>query len=214
MTSLTPVAIDLETTGLDADATLSVVGLAQPSLATLVLNAAEANADALLKHLEQKSQLRATVHVVESERAALERLRLVLDETLDPDDHYLTAFNGETWNGGFDLPYLRSKYAAHDVSWPDLEVAYADMLDVIDRFATDDVRDLVGVHERLVGRETCDPLADSEAAVEAYQAGRYGDVLLHNVADLQRTLDLAHLAERYVPKSDFKMKNLAPPART
>ena len=36
-------------------------------------------------------------------------------------------------------------------------------------------------------------------------------LLKHNLADIQRTRELADLAGRFVAKSDFKMKNLAPP---
>jgi hypothetical protein len=42
--------------------------------------------------------------VCASEYDLLEEVREIGAECLDGDRHYLTAFNGETWNGGFDLP--------------------------------------------------------------------------------------------------------------
>lgn len=88
---------------------------------------------------------------------------------------------------------------------------YADMLDVVDRFDTNDTRELVGVYDQLIGGETCDPFKDSEAAVEAFENGEWEALLRHNLADIHRTRELAVLAGDYVPKSDFRMKNLAPP---
>ena len=134
-----------------------------------------------------------------------------MDEHLDADRHYLTAYNGETWNAGFDLPYLRSACARCSVEWPFPEIAYADTMTMVDRFYTNDVNDLVGVYDALVGEEDCDPFEDSGSAVTAHENEEWTQLLLHNLADVERTRELAVLAGRYVPKSDFGMKNLAPP---
>jgi hypothetical protein len=71
--------------------------------------------------------------------------------------------------------------------------------------------DLVGVYDALIGEETCDPFEDSAAAVDAFESGDWLPLLEHNLADIQRTRELADLAVRFVARSDFKMKNLAPP---
>ena len=60
---------------------------------------------------------------------------------------------------------------------------------------TQDHRDLVGVYDYLLGNETCDPFEDSGEAVAAFEAAEW----------------LPLLAGRFVPKSDFSMKNLQPP---
>jgi hypothetical protein len=134
-------------------------------------------------------------------------------EQLDGDRHYLTAYNGETWNGGFDLPFCRTRFLQHEMDWPFRDVAYADMMQIVDRFDTNGQRDLVGVYDVLVGDETCDPFEDSAAAVDAFEDGDWLPLLKHNLADIQRTRELADLAGRFVPKSDFSMKNLQPPHR-
>jgi len=54
-----------------------------------------------------------------------------------------------------------------------------------------------------------DPFADSAEAVTAYEDGRFGDLVVHNVADVLRTRELG-LLERYCSKSDFKLKSLTP----
>jgi hypothetical protein len=38
-------------------------------------------------------------------------------------------------------------------------------------------------------------------------------LLQHNLADIERNRELVTLASRFVPQSDFQMKNLAPPQR-
>jgi hypothetical protein len=42
--------------------------------------------------------------------------------------------------------------------------------------------------------------------VDAYEAAEWLPLLKHNLADIQRTRELAQLADRYVPQSDFRMK--------
>jgi hypothetical protein len=98
------------------------------------------------------------------------------------------------------------------MEWPFRDIAYADMMEaVVDRFDTGDKRDLVGVYDQLIGDDTCDPFEDSGEAVDAYEAAEWLPLLKHNLADIQRTRELAQLADRYVPQSDFSMKNLQPP---
>ena len=47
--------------------------------------------------------------------------------------------------------------------------------------------------------------------MNAYEDAEWLPLLKHNLADIQRTRELALLAGRFVPKSDFSMKNLQPP---
>ena len=82
---------------------------------------------------------------------------------------------------------------------------------MVERFDTGDVNDLVGVYEELIGGEDCDPFDDSVSAVATHEDGDWVPLLLHNLADVKRTRELAVLAGRYIPRSDFNMKNLSPP---
>lgn len=100
------------------------------------------------------------------------------------------------------------------MDWPFDDLAYADMMEaIVDRFDTGDKRDLVGAYDQLIGNDTCDPFEDSGVAVGAYEAAEWLPLLKHNLADIQRTRELAQLADRYVPQCDFSMKNLQPPRR-
>jgi len=213
MSRLQPVAFDIETDGFSPGSVLTVAGLAHQLSVVMLLNTTgrQADADALETHLNEYSSTSVTLEVCDSEHALLERLGTVCDERLDGNSHYLTAYHGETWNGGFDLPFVRTACVQHDVQWPFPDMAYADMLEVVDRFNTDDENELVEVYDQLVGRETCDPFEDSSAAVDAFRDGDWRALLLHNLADIERTRELAGLAGRYVAKSDFNMKNLSPP---
>lgn len=151
--------------------------------------------------------------VTPDEQSLLTALKQVAHSRLNDDYHYLTAYHGETWNGGFDLPFVRTACVKHDVGWPFLNLAYADVLDVVDQFDTNDNRDLVGVYTELIGDDSCDPFDGSESAVEAFESGEWGSLLLHNLADIQRTRELAVLAGVYVSQSDFRMKNFSPPEK-
>ena len=76
-----------------------------------------------------------------------------------------------------------------------------------------DTNDLVSVYDHLIGTDTCDPFDDSAEAVTAFEDGDWEPLLLRNLADIQRTREIALLAGKYVAQSDFGMKNLSPPER-
>ncbi|WP_302080536.1 hypothetical protein [Salinibaculum rarum] len=213
MSDLSPVAFDIETSGLDRDAVVTVAGFSHELGHWLFLNTAGRTADeaTLTRHLETESRAPVSLEVVATEQALLEALSVFAEERIDGDSHYLTAYNGETWNGGFDLPFLRSACHRNGVSWPFGDLAYADMMEVMSRFDTGDTNDLVGVYDLLIGADSCDPFTDSKSAVAAFEAGDWQPLLQHNLADITRTRELAELAGRFVPRSDFQMKNLEPP---
>ena len=71
--------------------------------------------------------------------------------------------------------------------------------------------DLFGIYDALIGQETCDLFEDSAAAIDAFESNDWLPLPKHNLADIQRTREHAELADRFVAKSDFKMKNLVPP---
>jgi uncharacterized protein YprB with RNaseH-like and TPR domain len=214
MSHLDPVAFDIETSGLGEDAELTVAGFAHNLGQSLVINVAGSDAvnrKELVTALDEDSAKTVQLDVVDDERALLEYVATFASEQLDGDRHYLTAFNGETWSGGFDLPFCRTRFHRHGMDWPFGDLAYADMMQIVDRFETGDHADLVGVYDTLIGEDTCDPFDDSSQAVDAFENEDWLALLRHNLADIQRTRQLARLAGRFVPQSDFGMKNLQPP---
>ncbi len=214
MGNLDPVAFDIETSGLDHGSVITVAGFAHELGESIILNVDgrdDYDRKALVTALDQHSTGVVQLEIADDEADLLESVASFATHQLDGDRHYLTAYNGETWKGGFDLPFCRTRFLHYDMNWPFGDIAYADMMQIVDRFDTYDQTDLVGVYEALVGKETCDPFEDSVEAVDAYEAGEWLPLLKHNLADIQRTRKLALLAGRFVPKSDFRMKNLEPP---
>jgi uncharacterized protein YprB with RNaseH-like and TPR domain len=212
MADLSPVAFDIETSGLDPeDAQITVAGFAHHLGVVVILNTGgrPADHDHLADVLEDHARVRSLA-LCDDEADLLEALTAAVDR-LDADTHYITAFNGETWSGGFDLQFLRTRCAFQHVAWPFDEFAYADTMEAVDRFATGDHSDLEGTYDVLIGDDYSDPFTDSKAAVDAWQDENWAALLLHNLADIRRTHQLAALAEQYVAKSDFGMKTLAPP---
>lgn len=119
----------------------------------------------------------------------------------------------EMWYGGFDMPFLRSACLRNGIEWTFDDVAYADMMEAVQRFDTNDVHDLVGVYDVLIGGESCGPFDGSGATVTAFENGNWLPLLKHNLADIEQTRELAELTDRFVPRSDFSMKNPTPPTQ-
>jgi len=215
MSDLAPIAFDIETSGFDSESVITVAGLAHELGSFLIVNTAgqEVEARRLESSIECHAGGQLELAVCPNEQSLLETLGDFATDHLDGDRHYLTAFNGETWKGGFDLPFVRTACVSYQVEWPFPDMAYADMFDIVDRFNTDKERDLVGVYDQLIGRETCDPFEESSEAVDAFENGEWEALLCHNLADIRRTREIATLAGEYVASSDFRMKNLSPPDR-
>ncbi len=213
MGDLQPVAFDIETSGFEPGSVITVAGLASQQDIVLVLNTAQRSADKAMLEAALNEETSATLSlaVCHSESELLTTLTDICDSHINTDAQYLTAYHGETWNGGFDLPFVRTACVRCNAAWPFPDMAYADVLDVVERFDTNDHNDLVNVYDYLIGADSCDPFTDSSEAVDAFATADWQSLLLHNLADIIRTRELAALGGRYVAKSDFGMKNLEPP---
>jgi hypothetical protein len=155
-----------------------------------------------------------SVSVQPTEQALLNEMSSFVDSTLAHRDVKLVAYNGERWNGGFDLPFLRTRLCCHGSDWPFTELPYIDAMDVFEtRFNTSE-NTLTGVYDELIGTglTELDPFADSEEAIEAWEQGDFEPLVRHNVADIRRTRALMQVAERYCSKSHFTMRSLDPVA--
>lgn len=221
-TRLQQVPFDIETAGFETSAQVTVVGFALPLGCRVFLNTdgRPADGDALAAELSDTFETEIQVCTHSTEAALLEALATFLADTVSAREYLLVAYNGERFNGGFDLPFLRTRYARQDRPWPFDGIPYADVLPLVrTRFNTtvdgDEHNDLVAAYETLVGGDltALDPFEDSAAAVDAFADGDFEPLLAHNVADVQRTGALASLAERYCGKSEFDMKSLTPTIR-
>jgi uncharacterized protein YprB with RNaseH-like and TPR domain len=212
---LDTIAFDIETTGFATTDQLTVAGFDAAIGSRVFLNTdggACPPGSGVERRVNEELPTPVTLSVHDDEVALLEAIIAFVETTIAHRDVKLVAYNGERWNGGFDLPFLRTRLSHHDLDWPCAGLPYIDVMEVVSaRFNTTE-NSLTGAYEELVaaGHGTVDPFADSADAVEAWRAGDYRAVVLHNVADVRRTRALMHVAERYCSKSDFSMKSLDP----
>jgi uncharacterized protein YprB with RNaseH-like and TPR domain len=221
-TRLRHIPFDIETSGFALDAQVTVIGVALPLGCRVLLNTAgrSASASSLETRLTGRfdEEIQLTIH--EDEANLLDAFASFLEETVAAREYLLVAYNGERFNGGFDLPFLRTRYAKHQQDWPFDGIPYADLVPLIrNRFNTttgDDAQnDLVDAYESLIGGPYTDedPFADSSKAVPAFESAEFEALLAHNIADVLRTKALASLAKKYCGKSDFSLKSLTPVCR-
>jgi uncharacterized protein YprB with RNaseH-like and TPR domain len=212
MTELTTIAFDIETTGFQADDELTVVGFDSAVSSRVFLHTGTTSEAGLADRLNDALQTPVQLSLHDSEQELLNELATFVTSTLTQRDAKLVAYNGERWNGGFDLPFLRTRLCTHGLEWPFGTLPYVDVMGVFEtRFNTSEDT-LSGVYEELIGSELndLDPFTDSSEAVTAWKDGAYEPLITHNVADIRRTRALMELAERYCSKSDFSMKSLEP----
>jgi uncharacterized protein YprB with RNaseH-like and TPR domain len=215
---LDQVAFDIETTGFDVDDEVTVVGFALPLGVRVFAQTGGRGGDDIEASVKARlSETLVNVSTHPDEAALLSAVTDFVAERIRDVDVLLIAYNGEVWSGGFDLPFLRTRFARHELAWPFVDVPYADVMPLVtDRFNTtvDGVEEggLVTAYEVLCDGSDgdLDPFADSAEAVTAFEDGRFAELVLHNVADVLRTQALGRVAERYCGKAEFNVKSLTP----
>ena len=221
MTTLELVAFDIETTGFGVDDQVTIAGFALPLGVWIACQTGGREPQDIEAALRKRIDTHVQVSTHDSERALFHAVDRFAERRLRGEDVLLTAYNGETWNAGFDLPFLRTRASKMNVDWPLRDLPYADLMPVVtQRFNTTRAgdgdqsgqTDLEGVYETLGdgSYDDHDPFADSGEAVTAFEEGRFVELVLHNVADVLRTRQLGRLAQRYCSKSDFQLKSLTP----
>jgi uncharacterized protein YprB with RNaseH-like and TPR domain len=213
MTEMTTIAFDIETTGFETDDQLTVVGFDSPVSSYVFLNTNGTTPPGeIADHLNDtlRTPIRLSYH--DSEQELLTELTDFVTSTLTQREAKLVAYNGERWNGGFDLPFLRTRLCTHGLDWPFGTLPYVEVMDVFEKRFNTSEGSLSGVYGELIGAglNELDPFTDSSEAVSAWESGDYASLISHNVADIRRTRALMELAERYCSKSDFSMKSLDP----
>lgn len=235
------IAWDLETTGLAWTDEITVSGIWLPGdtgTADLVLNTggAEVETDRFESRLTACSGATVNVTAAPDETDLLETMRQLLFRGFDREYCRLTAYNGDSWKGGFDLPFVRTQCLKRGVDWVFDGIEFCDLWEPITKRlnttvaypgGTDAVNSLAGAHEILFGQETTavvaqdvdddhpwyhdrryDPFTESVHAVEYYNRGDFLPVLKHNLADIHRTWELGELVRTVVPPDDIDTKKL------
>ena len=215
---LDQVAFDIETTGFDVDDEVTTVGFALPmGVRVFAQTGGQTAGDVEASVKDRLSETLVNISTHLDEPALLAAVTEFVAERIQDADVLLIAYNGEVWSGGFDLPFLRTRFARHELAWPFVNVPYADVMPLVaDRFNTtiDGAEEggLVTAYEVLCDGSDgdLDPFADSAEAVTAFEEGRFDELVLHNVADVLRTQALGRVAERYCGKAEFNVKSLTP----
>lgn len=219
------VAFDIETSGLESSQAITVAGLLPPDRhASVILNTEcrEPDEQDIISVVEDMSRNKLELQVVPDEQALLDELAHLVFERFDKEYNTLIAYNAETWRSGFDFPFLRTKCKQHEMDWPFAGVSFFDLFEVVEkRFNTtvaeksDDgegpmeKNDLVGAHRLLCQPDNeFDPFEDSVRAVSCHYNGDWTNLVLHNVSDLHRTLDLGEVAKQYASPRDLKSYKL------
>lgn len=209
--------MDIETTGFDADSEVTVIGFAIPMGVRVMVQTGGRSAAGVEQAVEAATDTLINVTLHPTERALVDGVEEFVHQRLRDADVLLVTFNGERWDGGFDLPFLRTRYARLNADWPFEDVPFSDIMPLVkDRFNTildgDGADDLVSAYDLLSDGEysQLDPFADSQEAVAAFEEGRFSELVLHNVSDVLRTRALGQIAERYLSKSEFRVKSLTP----
>jgi len=233
------VAWDIETTGFGWSAEITVAGFWYPGgHATLVVNAGPhaADANAIEASLVDASRASVRVCVADDEAGLLREIGQEVFERFDRDYDRLVAYNADSWKGGFDLPFVRTRCIRQRTDWMLDGVVFADLWEPVKKRlntthtaygSSSDVNTLTGAHEILFDqngrladlldevdehewyRESpYDPFEDSGSAAAHYREGDLLSVCLHNLADVHRTWELGELVRRFVPPKDITEKKL------
>ena len=233
------VAWDIETTGFGWSAKITVSGFWYPGgHATLVVNAGPhaVDADAFEASLADASRAPVRVCVADDEAGLLREMGQEVFERFDRDYNRLVAYNADSWKGGFDLPFVRTRCIRQRIDWMFGDVVFADLWEPVKKRlntthtaygSSSDVNTLTGAHEILFDRNgrladlpddvdehewyresPYDPFGDSGSAAARYREGDLLPVCLHNLADVHRTWELGELVRQFVSSKDDTEKTL------
>jgi len=133
------VAFDIETTGLTAGDTLTTITALHDSEYSIWINVSDSqdvNYDHLENELTTRSGVdseRVTLYMADSEESILESFTNFTDN-LNVSEVYPVAYNGEVWNGGFDLSFLRTLMFKYDMeTQPFEDLWYIDLYPIFDK---------------------------------------------------------------------------------
>ncbi|MFC7060238.1 hypothetical protein [Halovenus salina] len=172
MTDLTTIAFDIETTGFETDDELTVAGFDSAVSSRVFLNTGGTTPPAALAdQINNTLQTPVQLSYHDTEQELLTELTTFTTSTLTQRDAKLVAYNGERWNGGFDLPFLRTRLCTHGLEWPFGTLPYVDVMDVFEKRFNTSEDTLEGVYGELIGSglNDLDPFADSREAVTAWE---------------------------------------------
>lgn len=135
----TNIAFDIETEGFNALSgdRVTVAGFADGDDAPVLFfntDGRDVDVEELKDHLKEISGEDVVLIPCEDEEELFNGLTAFVDD-MDTSEERLVAYNGLTWKGGFDIPFLRTRHIKTGVDWMFEGIPYADLLPPI----TDDL---------------------------------------------------------------------------
>ena len=116
MTRLKTVAFDIETTGFETTEQVTVVGFDADISSRVFLNVGDrGKPSSLEERLDEEMNPAVVLSTHESEATLFRAMTDFVESSLTTQEIKLVAYNGETWNGGFDLPFVRTRLTTHDL---------------------------------------------------------------------------------------------------
>lgn len=223
------ISFDIETTGLDVDDKITVFGFypdANDALMMLNAGGSSKSAESIADELEQYTTDDINLIVVQNEHELLKEHLVKFSNRLDNKDQgfqRLCGYNVETWGGGFDLPFIRTRCIKNDISWFLTGQYVADVFPEVKKYLhtttqkvklstveTDSDEDdyqtvtsngLDEAHEMLCGCNTQDVFDDSKEATTRYNDEDFAAVLAHCYFDVKRTNCMLDMLLEYSPHS-------------
>jgi len=233
------VAWDIETTGFGWSEEITISGFWFPDgHATLIVNAGphSISEQSITEQLTEASRSSISLRVADDEKDLLHEMGQVVFEQFDRNYNRLVAYNAESWKGGFDLPFVRTRCIRQGVGWMFDGVVFADLWEPVKKRlnttttaygASDDANSLTGAYDLLFDRSDnlstlledveahawyyespYDPFESSGSAAAHYHEGNLQPVLEHNLADVHRTWELGELIRSFVSSKDIAEKKL------
>lgn len=215
-------AVDIESRGVDHDSELTVIGFAVSGGYQLYLNTGGktrtgCSGISSLNHNTVNKPVKIETHP--TEEAMLNSALEFSNARLKTGEVLLTGFNAETWNGGFDIPHIRTRCQANNIEMILGNVLFCDIFEMKDMMnhsvQNNEVNDLNSLFEIYFPEaEDFDPADDQQPIVAYWHNEEFEKLLLHNLADLWKTRRLALMYDQYVPQSDWQLKPLGPPGNS
>lgn len=204
------IAFDIETEGFNAASgdEITVFGIEPDKDRTLFLINGSSYEDVESK-LEE-TDIDADFIVFDDEKSLLDTGLVRVVDNMNEKHHRLYAYNGKTWKGGFDIPFIRTRMIQNNVDWCFDGVYYFDVLPevkndlntnvVVEDNKSKEKNDLDSAHSILCDDDIEDPFDTSEKAVSE----DINMVVEHCYADIKRTKDLFNLILDYTPAREVK----------
>lgn len=127
-------AFDIETTGFGAHDTLTTFTLEDDGVYHIWVNTQERefNVSEATETVTTESDEDVMLYAAQDGGEMLQSIRQYIEDHFNSKS-VLVAYNGERWNGGFDVPFLRTACLNNGVEWVFNDVLYMDIHPVFDK---------------------------------------------------------------------------------